>query len=137
MNNLENNSFQEITQIIETSRSNAYQNVNEELILMYQRIGKYLSDHSQNASYGDSYIDSLSKHIQERFPGIKGFTRRGLYRMKQFYELYADNDIVSPLVTQLSWTNHLIIMSSCKSNEEREFYIKLAIKGHIGIIYMK
>ena len=50
--------------------------------------------------------------------------------MKQFYELYADNDIVSPLVTQLSWTNHLIIMSSCKSNEEREFYIKLAIKEH-------
>ena len=130
MNNLENNSFQEITQIIETSRSNAYQKVNEELILMYQRIGKYLSDHSQNASYGDSYIDSLSKHIQERFPGIKGFTRRGLYRMKQFYELYADNDIVSPLVTQLSWTNHLIIMSSCKNNEEREFYIRLAIKEH-------
>lgn len=130
MKELGNNSFEEVIQIIETSRSNAYQKVNEELILMYQRIGKYLSDHSQNASYGDSYIDSLSKHIQERFPGIKGFTRRGLYRMKQFYELYADNDIVSPLVTQLSWTNHLIIMSSCKSNEEREFYIKLAIKEH-------
>jgi len=127
---MDTNSFDEVIQIIETSRSNAYQKVNEELILMYQRIGKYLSDHSQNASYGDSYIDSLSKHIQERFPGIKGFTRRGLYRMKQFYELYADNDIVSPLVTQLSWTNHLIIMSSCKSNEEREFYIKLAIKEH-------
>ncbi len=130
MKELGNNSFEEVIQIIETSRSNAYQKVNEELILMYQKIGKYLSARSQNASYGDSYIDSLSKHIQERFPGIKGFTRRGLYRMKQFYELYADNDIVSPLVTQLSWTNHLIIMSSCKSNEEREFYIKLAIKEH-------
>ena len=48
--------------------------------------------------------------------------------MKQFYELYADNEIVSPLVTQLSWTNHLLIMSGCKSDEEREFYIKLAIR---------
>ena len=76
MKELGNNSFEEVIQIIETSRSNAYQKVNEELILMYQRIGKYLSDHSQNTSYGDSYIDSLSKHIQERFPGIKGFTRR-------------------------------------------------------------
>ncbi len=48
--------------------------------------------------------------------------------MKQFYELYAENEKVSPLVTQLSWTNHLLIMSGCKSDEEREFYIRLAIK---------
>ena len=68
---MDTNSFDEVIQIIETSRSNAYQKVNEELILMYQRIGKYLSDHSQNASYGDSYIDSLSKHIQERFQASK------------------------------------------------------------------
>ena len=80
------------------------------------------------AAYGDGYIDALSKYIQDRFPGIKGFNRRGLYRMKQFYELYAENEKVSPLVTQLSWTNHLLIMSGCKSDEEREFYIRLAIK---------
>jgi len=36
------------------------------------------------------------------FPGIKGFNRRGLYRMKQFYETYKDNEIVTPLVTQIS-----------------------------------
>ena len=48
--------------------------------------------------------------------------------MKQFYELYADNEKVSPLVTQLSWTNHLPIMSGAKSDEEREFYMRLAIK---------
>lgn len=66
--------------------------------------------------------------IQEAFPGIKGFNRRGLYRMKQFYETYKDNEIVTPLVTQISWTNHLLIMSGCKTDEEREFYIRLCIK---------
>lgn len=40
------------------------------------------------------------------YPDLKGFNRRGLYRMKQFYELYKGNEIVSPLVTQLSWSNH-------------------------------
>lgn len=35
---------------------------------------------------------------------------------------------MTPLVTQISWTNHLLIMSSCKTNEEREFYIRLCIK---------
>ena len=59
---------------------------------------------------------------------IKGFNRRGLYRMKQFYELYAGNEKVSTLLTQLSWSNHLCIMSGCKSDEEREFYMRLAIK---------
>lgn len=48
--------------------------------------------------------------------------------MKQFYETYKDNEFVSPLVTQISWTNHLLILSSTKSIEEKEFYLKLCIK---------
>ena len=48
--------------------------------------------------------------------------------MKKFYETYKDNEIVTPLVTQISWTNHLLIMSGCKTDEEREFYIRLCIK---------
>lgn len=48
--------------------------------------------------------------------------------MKQFYELYAKNEKVSALLTKLSWTNHLLIMSGCKSDEERKFYMQLAIK---------
>lgn len=120
--------FVEISQIIENARENAYRKVNEELILMYQKVGKFLSEKSKEASYGDNYIDALAAYISEQFPGIKGFNRRGLYRMKQFYETYAGNEKVSALLTQLSWTNHLLIMSGCKSDEEREFYIRLAIK---------
>ena len=70
---------------------------------MYQSVGKALSEGSKSAEYGDAYMDSLADYIQERFPGIKGFTRRGLYRMKQFYETYADDEKVSPLVTQLGY----------------------------------
>ena len=120
--------FAEISQIIGNARENAYRKVNEELILMYQKVGKFLSEKSKEASYGDNYIDALAAYISEQFPGIKGFNRRGLYRMKQFYETYAGNEKVSALLTQLSWTNHLLIMSGCKSDEEREFYIRLAIK---------
>ena len=102
--------------------------VNEELIKMYWKVGEFLSKETEHASYGDAYIDEISREIQETFPGIKGFNRRGLYRMKKFYETYKDNDIVTPLVTQISWTNHLLIMSGCKTDEEREFYIRLCIK---------
>ena len=127
MNELDN-TFIGIAQIIEEARDNAYRKVNEELILMYWRVGQFLSEKSKEENYGDGYIDSLSEYIKNRFPGIKGFNRRGLYRMKQFYETYADNEKVSPLVTQLSWTNHLLIMSGSKSDEEREFYMRLAVQ---------
>ena len=70
----------------------------------------------------------MAEFIKSNYPQIKGFNRRGLYRMKQFYETYRDNEFVSPLVTQISWSNHLIILSKTKSSEEKEFYIDLCIK---------
>ena len=117
-----------LIQIIDESRQNALKKVNEELINMYWKVGEFLSKEAEQATFGDAYIDGIASEIQEAFPGIKGFNRRGLYRMKQFYETYKDNEIVTPLVTQISWTNHLLIMSGCKSDEEREFYIHLCIK---------
>ena len=39
---------------------------------------------------------------------------------------------MSPLVTQLSWTNHLKIMSACKSMDERIFYMNMCIKERLS-----
>lgn len=117
-----------LIKIIDESRKNAFKKVNEELIRMYWNVGEYLSNESQKAEFGDAYIDSVAKEIQDAFPGIKGFNRRGLYRMKQFYEIYAEDEFVSALLTQISWTNHLAIMSKAKTAEERHFYIILCVK---------
>ena len=95
---------------------------------MYYEVGKYLSELCSNSKFGDKVINDVEMYISKNNPTIKGFNRRGLYRMKQFYELYKDDELVTPLVTQISWTNHLIIMSGCKTKEERLFYIKLCIK---------
>ena len=123
-----NNPFEEIVTIVENAKDRAYRKVNEELILMYQEIGKYISEKTEEASYGSGFVDSVAEFFSTNYPELKGFNRRGLYRMKQFYELYKDDKKVSPLVTQLSWTNHLKIMSASKSQEERRFYIELAVK---------
>ncbi len=128
MKQLSTNTFQEIINIIESARERAFSKVNEELILMYQDIGKYISEKSQDAKYGEKFVDGLADFFAENYPELKGFTRRGLYRMRQFYELYKDDEKVSTLLTQLSWSNHLKIMSACKSHEERYFYIVLCIK---------
>ena len=48
--------------------------------------------------------------------------------MEKFYETYCGDEFVSALLTQISWTNHLMIMSKAKTVEERHFYITLCIK---------
>lgn len=123
-----NRTFDKVVTIIQAAKNNAYRKVNEELINMYWYVGKYISEGVKGASYGEALIDELAEYIQNEFPGIRGFNRRGLYRMKQFYEAYADYEKVSPLVTQISWTNNLLILSGTKSIEEKEFYLKLCIQ---------
>jgi len=123
------NNFSDIISIIEAAKQRAMKAVNAELINMYWEVGKYLSTLVENSSFGDKIIDEVASYIAENNPTIKGFNRRGLYRMKQFYEIYKDDEFVSTLLTQISWSNHLLIMSGAKSAEERHFYMELSIKN--------
>ena len=125
-----NNDFGAVISIIENAKGRALKAVNAELINMYWEVGEYLSELCAESTYGDKVIDEVANYISATAPTIKGFNRRGLYRMKQFYETYKDDEIVSALLTQLSWTNHLLIMSKAKTKEERDFYVALAAKEH-------
>ena len=122
--------FSPILQIIKEHRQNAYVKINEELVAMYYELGEFLSKKIEKEKWGNKTIELISKNIIAHYPNAKGFNRAGLYRMIQFYETYRDNVIVSPLVTQLSWTNNLLIMQGTKSMEEKEFYIRLCIKNN-------
>ncbi len=123
-------SFDAVISIIENARGRALKAVNAELIHMYWEVGQYLSALCAKSTFGDKVIDEVASYISRVAPTIKGFTRRGLYRMRQFYETYRDDEFVSALLTQISWTNHLLIMSKAKSQEERDFYVALAAKEH-------
>lgn len=125
-----NNDFGAVISIIENAKGRALKAVNTELIHMYWEVGEYLSGLCAGSSFGDKIIDEVAAYISNVAPTIKGFTRRGLYRMRQFYETYREDEFVSALLTQISWTNHLMIMSKAKSKEERDFYVVLAAKEH-------
>ena len=124
-----NNDFENIIAIIENAKIRALKAVNTELIMMYREVGKYLSTLVAESSFGDKVIDEVAAYIAKNNPTVKGFNRRGLYRMKQFYETYKDDEFVSTLLTQISWSNHLLILSGAKTAEERRFYIELAVKN--------
>ena len=127
MNELDIN-FTEIVNMIETRRTNAYRKVNEELISLYWDFGQYISEKLNDSNWGEKIVDKLVDFMKREYPTLKGFNRAGIYRMKQFYETYKDNEIVAPLVRQLSWSHNILILGAAKTPEEREFYIKMSIK---------
>jgi predicted nuclease of restriction endonuclease-like (RecB) superfamily len=124
----EDETFADIVRLIATSREKALQAVNTTLIELYWEIGATISRKVERAEWGDAVVDRLAQFIARSEPGLRGFTRRNLFRMRQFYEAYKNDSIVSPLVAQLPWSHHLIILGQSKRTEEREFYVRLAIQ---------
>lgn len=126
---LESN-FNQIILMIEKRKNNAYKKVNEEMILLYLEVGKFIYDMKKSSGYGDKITTKAAEFMKKNYPHIRGFTKRNIERMVQFYSTYKDDEIATPLVTQLSWTNNLLILSGSKTKEERQFYLQLSIKNN-------
>ena len=122
--------FNEIISIIEKARAKIYKAVNNGLIDMYWEVGEYISRKVAENSWGEGTIQEFSRYLQLHYPDIKGFSPQNIWRMKQFYETYRDKPKLSPLVREITWSNNLLILAGAKTDEAREFYIKLCIKNN-------
>ena len=72
---------------------------------MHYEIGQHLSEKVSTGEYGDGVISNIAIKVKEIYSTLKGFDKRGLYLMIQFYENYKDNQKVRTLSAQLSWIN--------------------------------
>ena len=104
------------------------QAVNTSLIDLYWQVGQTISRKIQEAQWGNGVVAQLASHLARTQPGLRGFTRPNLFRMRQFYEAYRSDEKVSPLARQLPWTHNLIILNQSQRPEEREFYLRQAIR---------
>ena len=120
--------FNEIVSLIATAKQRAVQAVNTTLIDLYWQVGEIISHKIAAAEWGDGVVNQLAARLARTQPGLRGFTRPNLFRMRQFYEAYRDDGKVSALLRQLPWTHNLIILSQSKRPEEREFYLRTAIR---------
>lgn len=80
----EQHDFSAIISMISNAKQRAMNAVNAELIRLYYQVGEYLSSLCDKSAFGDKVIDEVAAYIAQNNPSIKGFNRRGLYRMKQF-----------------------------------------------------
>lgn len=120
--------FAEISKLISDSRARALLSVNTVLIYLYWNIGGIISRKIAAAEWGDGVVAQLAGYIARTQPSLRGFTRSNLFRMRQFYETYREDEKVAPLVRQLPWSHHLIILGQSKRPEEREFYLRIAVQ---------
>lgn len=119
----------EITARIRSAQYEALKAVNKEMIALYWEVGKRITEQQTALGWGKSVVENLSRDIQKEFPGIKGFGVSNMWDMARFYTEYQYNEILQPLVGEISWSKHIVILTKCKETRQRQFYI-LATKKY-------
>lgn len=126
---------------IRSSQLKAAVVVNKELIKLYWVIGKTIVEKQENSGWGSKFIEKLAKDLQNDFPGLEGFSRTNIFRMRAFYQEYK---LVPPVVgqldeidhlgvlTQIPWSHNIILMEKIDTPEERLWYAEKTIENSWG-----
>ena len=118
----------EIKNRIRNSQYEAMKAVNKALISLYWGIGEEIYIKQQEKGWGKSIVEILANELKKEFPAVKGFSASNLWRMRNFYMTYKNEENLAPLVREISWTKNIVIMEKSKDQLEREFYIKATRK---------
>jgi predicted nuclease of restriction endonuclease-like (RecB) superfamily len=114
----------EIKERIRSAQYEALRAVNRELLALYWDIGRLIDQRQQGETWGRAVVENLARDLRAEFPGVSGFSAANLWRIKQFYEAYARDEKLAPLVREISWTKNLVIIERCKQSAERQFYLE-------------
>ncbi len=120
--------FSEVKGLIQSAKQQAAVAVNAELTSLYWQVGKRIADEilkGERAEYGQQIIKTLAKQLTESVG--KGWSTQQLRHCLRFSEVFPDNQIVSTVWRQLSWS-HLKQLVYLDDSLKREFYITMAMQ---------
>ena len=123
----------DIRGLIERSKDNVARAINSQMTMLYWHIGKRIREEvigSERAEYGEQIVKNLAKTLISEYG--KGFSRSSILKMIQFYDFLTDEQIVSTVSGQLSWS-HIIELLPLKTKEEQEFYTYMAIESNWSV----
>lgn len=104
--------------------------LNAQLIELYWEIGKDISNRQKQTNWGSKFIEQTAIELRSEFPQIKGFSRRNLYAIRQWYLFYsAKHKFVPRSVAQIPWGHNRLIITKVKEINEAEFYCNEVIKN--------
>lgn len=111
-------------QRVRDAQYRALQQVNQQQMQLYWDLGRLIAERQQQHGWGKGVVETLAHDLQTEFVGMSGFSSRNLWYMRDFYLEYSANEILQPLVAEISWAKHLLIISKCKDPQERLFYTR-------------
>lgn len=132
MNMTDNNNYKAFLETIKEqvyeAQYKALKQVNKHLINLYWSIGKSIVEKQEQFGWGKSVVETLSNDLQKEFVGVKGFSSRNLWYMRNFYTHYYQNEKLQPLVAEIGWSHNMLILDKCNDDLQREFYIRMIRK---------
>ena len=92
-------------------------------------LAKKFPKSKKKAKWGSSFIVQMAIDLKSEFPEMKGFSRRNLYAIRQWYEFYVtEEEFVPHIVAQIPWGHNRLIISKVKNKAEALFYCTETIK---------
>ena len=101
--------------------------VNSELTMLYYRIGKVINEHK---TWGNKFIDNLSKDLKIAFPKSTGYSVRNLKYMAKLADIYRDEEFVQQAVAQIPWGHNVVLLDKVQDKEERNWYIEKTVQNN-------
>ncbi len=141
----------ELKKRIRSAQIKAAVSVNCELMELYWELAEKIVEKQKNTQWGDGFLTQMSKDLQEEFPDMKGFSKRNLELMRQWYLFWQNGDtiakqavaqleerqqpvsqlmIAKQIATQIPWGHNLLIVSKIKSHEAALFYVQKTIENN-------
>lgn len=107
--------------------------VNKELTKLYWTIGKIISEQQEQSDWGSNFIEKLSHDLQNAFPGVAGFSRTNMFRMKAFFLAYPKNPTAVGLIEDLPvfsipWGHNAVLLEKIKDENQRFWYAQKTIE---------
>ena len=118
----------DLRQLIDAARQRAAVAVNAELTLLYWQIGDRIRRETlgeRRAGYGEEIVSALGRQFTAEYG--RGFSAKNLRHMIRFAEVFPEEEIVSTLSRQLSWS-HFLELIYLKEPLAREFYSRMCIE---------
>ena len=115
-----------IKQDIKSAQYKAVLSVNSTLILLYYHIGQVINEYK---SWGNKFVDNLSRDIKLEFPTAKGYSVRNLKYMAKLATVFPDSVIVQEVLAQLPWYQNITLLDKIKNRDIHIWYAKKAIEN--------
>ena len=127
--------IKEIKAAILKSRYTAARLANRELLLLYFKVGQYVSNNSREGFWGTGAIAEISKRLTQELPGLRGFSEGNIKKMRLFYEAWKDVfSNRSPLANEFSEDNSNSANRSLPTNEfPKDFELRIVTDAEITL----